>query len=177
MDGNDRMFPDPFLFNVYQPMHNFYILLKIQSKNKWLIYLYCHSPLLFLLWEYLNASYLWRDVVIQCLFGAARRGCQLSPVLHAVNSNFHLEIWFGCKVSCRIRHCCCSWWRVSIYPLFKTWNKTTFRIFCIWQNLTFQYCLHIFQFSNLKWLCHQTSLSTWKIHEISFCLNNRYQMS
>lgn len=43
--------------------------------------------------------------------------------------------------------------------------------------MTFQYCWHIFQFSNLKWLYHQTSLSTWEIHKISFCLNNRYQMS
>ena len=146
-------------------------------KTKLLISGYSHSPILFILWEYLNALYLLRGIVTKYLFGLPRRVCQKFP--HYYTQWTLTSIWkfyFNAKW-CRMRHSCCSWWRVSIYCLFKTWNKPTFRISFILQKLIFLYCLHIFQFWKLKWLHHQTSLNTWEIPKIPFCLNSRYQMS
>lgn len=145
-------------------------------KMKHLISSHSHSLLLFLLWEYLNASYLLKrrsyPIPLQCF---KRKVSTFLSVRHReLWHSFRNLMWMQSAVE----------WdsllllkmeRFHLSSLFKTWNKTTFRIFFIWQNLTFQYCLHVLQFSDLKWLPHQTSLITWEIRKITFCLNNRYQ--
>lgn len=72
--------------------------------------------------------------------------------------------------------CCFSWWKTSNYSLFKTQNKVTFRIFCMWKNWNSSIIYIFFIFQNLN------GYITWalwaqEIHKMSFCLNNRYQMS
>lgn len=146
MDGNDRLFPVPSLFNVYHQCIITTFYSRYIMKTKWLISWYSHSPLQSLLWEYLNALYLLRGVFIQYLFGSARRGCQPGGTCSELTS-----IWkFYLDAKCyRMRHCCCSCGRVSINPLSlkpeiklrseyfvydKNWYSSTVYIFCSFQT-------------------------------------------
>lgn len=113
---------------------------------------YSHSLLLFLLWEYLNASYLLKrhsyPIPLRCFW---RKVSTFLSVMHReLWHSFRNLMWMQSAV---------EWDSLLLLKmdrfhlsLFKTWNKTMFRIFYIRQNLTLQYCLHVLQFSDLKWL-------------------------
>lgn len=72
--------------------------------------------------------------------------------------------------------CCCSWWKNYISSLFQTQNKAHSEYFVCektW-NSSIVYIFFIFQ----TWNGYTTgALWAQEIHKMSFCLNNRYQMS